>query len=205
MIQLLADDHDPDGPHAHRLRSAGRPMEGVELRVVDPMTGRDLETGAVGEIWLRTPRLMLGYWNRPEATSEAITEDGWLRTGDAGHLDADGYLYLSDRVKDMIISGGENIYPAEIENVLMAHADVADVAVIGVPSERWGETPKALVVASAGSHPDEAELIAFCRARLATTSARRPSSWSPRSHGMRPARRSRRSCAPRTGRRGVAT
>jgi acyl-CoA synthetase (AMP-forming)/AMP-acid ligase II len=142
-------------------------MDGVEVRAVDPATGIDVARGNVGEIWLRTPRVMLGYWNQPDATHEAITEDGWLRTGDAGCLDGDGYVYLSDRVKDMIISGGENVYPAEVENVLMAHPDVDEVAVIGVPSERWGETPKAIVVAAPGARPDGRELITFCRDRLA--------------------------------------
>jgi long-chain acyl-CoA synthetase len=167
VIHLLEADHDLAGAHRHRLRAAGRPMEGVEVRIVDPASGCDVETGAVGEIWLRTPRVMLGYWNQPEATRRAITSDGWLRSGDAGHVDDDGYVYLSDRVKDMIISGGENIYPAEVENVLMGHPAVADVAVIGVPSERWGETPKALVVPAPGTPPGEDELIAFCRARVA--------------------------------------
>ena len=167
VIQLLADDHDLAGSHVHRLRSAGRPMEGVEVRVVEPVSGADVPTGAVGEIWMRTPRVMLGYWNQPEATRQAITPDGWLRSGDAGYLDRDGYVFLSDRVKDMIVSGGENIYPAELENVLMAHPAVADVAVIGVPSERWGETPKALVVPADGESPAADELIAFCRERVA--------------------------------------
>jgi acyl-CoA synthetase (AMP-forming)/AMP-acid ligase II len=167
VIHLLPDDHDLAGTHPQRLRSAGRPMDGVEVRVVEPVSGGDVPTGAVGEIWLRTPRVMLGYWNQPEATRQAITPDGWLRSGDAGYLDEDGYVFLSDRVKDMIVSGGENIYPAELENVLMAHPAVADVAVIGVPSERWGETPKALVVPTEGTSPAAAELIAFCRGRVA--------------------------------------
>jgi long-chain acyl-CoA synthetase len=167
VIHLLPDDHRLAEASRHRLRSAGRPMEGVEVRVVEPATGREVATGDVGEIWLRSPRVMLGYWNQPEETRRAVTPDGWLRTGDAGHIDADGYVYLSDRVKDLIVSGGENIYPAELENVLMAHPAVADVAVIGVPSERWGETPKALVVPAGEPAPDEGELIAFCRSRLA--------------------------------------
>jgi long-chain acyl-CoA synthetase len=142
-------------------------MAWVEMRVVDPTTGADRPAGDVGEVWLRSPRVMAGYWRRPDETAAAVDSDGWFRTGDAGFLDDEGYLYISDRVKDMIISGGENVYPAEIENVLMAHPHVADVAVIGVPSERWGETPKALVVAAPGTHPDEQELIVFCRDRLA--------------------------------------
>jgi long-chain acyl-CoA synthetase len=123
--------------------------------------------GEVGEIWCRTVQNMKGYWNLPEETAKSMPGDGWFRTGDAGYLDSDGYLYIHDRVKDMIVSGGENIYPAEIENVLMAHPAVADVAVIGVPSERWGETPKALVVRAAGTEVTEAELVAYCRERLA--------------------------------------
>jgi long-chain acyl-CoA synthetase len=167
VIQLLPDDHDPGGAHAHRLRSAGRPMEHVEMLVVDPGTGEPRPEGVVGEVWLRSPRVMAGYWGRPDETAAVIDASGWFHTGDAGYLDGDGYLYISDRVKDMIISGGENIFPAEVENALMAHPDVADVAVIGVPSERWGETPKAVVVPAPGAIVDEADLIEFCRGRLA--------------------------------------
>jgi acyl-CoA synthetase (AMP-forming)/AMP-acid ligase II len=110
---------------------------------------------------------MAGYWNMPEATREAITPAGWLRTGDAGRIDDEGYLYIEDRVKDMIISGGENVYPAEVERVLLQHPGVAEAAVIGVPDEKWGETVKAVVVPAAGAAPDEAALIAFTRDRLA--------------------------------------
>jgi acyl-CoA synthetase (AMP-forming)/AMP-acid ligase II len=109
---------------------------------------------------------MLGYWRLPEATAEALPGDGWFRSGDAGYLQ-DGYLFLHDRVKDMIISGGENIYPAEIENALMSHDCVADCAVIGVPSEKWGETPKAIVVPAPDTDPSADELIEHCRDRLA--------------------------------------
>jgi long-chain acyl-CoA synthetase len=110
---------------------------------------------------------MKGYWNNPAATAEAITDGGWFHTGDAGYYDADGYLFLHDRVKDMIVSGGENIYPAEVENVLMRHPDVADVAVIGVPDERWGEAVKAVVVRTEGGSVTEADLITFSREYLA--------------------------------------
>ncbi len=167
IVSLPAEDHDPDGPNAHRLRSAGKANLGVEIRVVSVETGDDMPEGEVGEIWCRTVQNMKGYWNLPEETAKSMPGDGWFRTGDAGYLDGDGYLYIHDRVKDMIVSGGENIYPAEIENVLMAHPAVADAAVIGVPSERWGETPKALVVRAAGAEVTEAELIAYCRERLA--------------------------------------
>ena len=122
-----------------------------------------MPVGEVGEIWTRTPQNMKGYWNQPEATAATIDADGWLRTGDAGYLDADGYLYIHDRVKDMIVSGGENVYPAEVENVLMAHPAVADVAVVGVPDERWGETGKAIVVKAEGAEVTPEEIIDFCR------------------------------------------
>ncbi|MBK9179028.1 MAG: fatty acid--CoA ligase [Acidimicrobiales bacterium] len=166
IVNLPAADHDPDGANAHRLRAAGLPGPGVELRVVDPATGDDVATGTVGEIWVRGPQNMKGYWNLPDETAKAFV-DGWFRTGDAGYLDDDGYVYIHDRVKDMIVSGGENVYPAEVENVLMAHPAVADVAVIGVPDERWGETPKAVVVAAPGATVGGAELIAYCREHLA--------------------------------------
>ena len=120
-----------------------------------------------GEIWLKSGQVMKGYWNRPEATAETITPDGWLRTGDLAYADADGYVYLQDRVKDMIISGGQNVYPVEVENVLMAHPAIADVAVIGVPDEQWGETVKAIVVRKPDQEPDGAAIIAFARERIA--------------------------------------
>jgi len=167
IVSLPAEDHEPDGPRQHLLRSAGKANLGVELRIVGVDSGEDLPVGEVGEIWTRSAQNMKGYWNLPEETDRAMPGDGWFRTGDVGYLDDEGYLYIHDRVKDMIVSGGENIYPAEIENVLMAHPAVADVAVIGVPSDRWGETPKALVVRAAGVEVSEDELLAFCRERLA--------------------------------------
>lgn len=166
-VLLPPEDHDPDGPRAHRLRSAGKPGPGTELRVVDPDTLEDLPTGSVGEVLVRSPQNMKGYWKMPEATAETLLSDGWLRTGDAGYLDEDAYLYIHDRVKDMIISGGENVYPAEIENLVMSHPAVADVAVIGVPDRRWGETPKAIVVKAVGAEVDEMAIIEFARQRLA--------------------------------------
>jgi acyl-CoA synthetase (AMP-forming)/AMP-acid ligase II len=123
--------------------------------------------GDSGEVWVRGEQVMSGYFGRPEQTADALRTDGWFRTGDAGRLDGEGYLYLTDRVKDMIISGGENIYPAEIERVLVEHPAVAEVAVIGVPHPKWGETPKAVVVAAAGHPVDGPSLIEYCRERLA--------------------------------------
>ncbi|HET6874916.1 MAG TPA: long-chain-fatty-acid--CoA ligase [Acidimicrobiales bacterium] len=166
VIYLPAADHDPDGPNRHRLRACGIPIPGTEARIVDPLTGEDQAEGQVGEIWVKGPTVMTGYWHLPEQTAETI-RDGWLRTGDAGYRDADGYFYIHDRVKDMIVSGAENIYPAEVENVLMSHPDVADAAVIGIPHDRWGETPRAVVVRAAGSDLTEEALIAYCRERLA--------------------------------------
>jgi acyl-CoA synthetase (AMP-forming)/AMP-acid ligase II len=147
------------------LASAGQPALGTEVRVVDEH-GRDCPPGEVGEIVGRGPQVMTGYWNLPEATAEAL-RDGWLHTGDAGSFDEDGYLYVKDRVKDMIVSGGENVYPAEVEHVLIEHPGVADVAVIGVPDEQWGEAVKACVVAAPDQTVDEEDLLSFCRARLA--------------------------------------
>lgn len=167
VVVLNPEDHETDGPRAALLRSCGRAMSWVELRIIDPATLTDAETGKVGEIWLRTRMLMKGYWEKPEATREAITEDGWFRTGDAAFLDAEGYVYLFDRFKDMIVSGGENIYPAEIENVLNAHPAVREVGVVGAPHERWIETPIAFVVLKPGISVDSRELIAFTRERLA--------------------------------------
>jgi long-chain acyl-CoA synthetase len=167
ITQLDGVDHDPE----HRpelLRSCGRPYPWVEIRVVDAVTGEDVPTGSVGELWTRSHQNMAGYWNNPQATSDAIDDDGWFRTGDAGFLDADGFVFLHDRVKDMIVTGGENVYPAEIENVLMQHPAVADVAVIGVPDEKWGEAVKAIVVRAAdGPEVDEAGLVTFARGLLA--------------------------------------
>jgi acyl-CoA synthetase (AMP-forming)/AMP-acid ligase II len=167
VLCVLGPDEHRDQQRAYLRASAGRPLPGNEVRVVNPGTGTDVRPGEVGEFWVRSAQVMAGYWNMPEATREAITPDGWLRTGDAGRIDDEGYLYIEDRVKDMIISGGENVYPAEVERVLRQHPDIADVAVIGVPDERWGETVKAVVVPAEGAVPDEAALIAFTRDRLA--------------------------------------
>ncbi len=167
VITLAPRDHDPGGPLAHRLRSSGLPVPWAEVALVDPATGEPVGAGTVGEIRVRSALNMLGYWQNPGETARTITPDGWLCTGDAAYRDADGYIYIHDRYKDMIVSGGENIYPTEIENVLYDHPTVAEVAVIGIPHARWGETPRAFVVAAPGAAPSEAELIEFTRTRLA--------------------------------------
>jgi long-chain acyl-CoA synthetase len=164
---LRPSEHAPGGPHPERLRSCGVPFSHVELRVVDLDSGADQPAGSPGELWTRSAQNMLGYWHNPDGTAATITADGWLKTGDVAYLDADGFVYLHDRVKDMIVSGGENIYPAEVENALMGHGAVADVAVIGVPDDKWGESVKALVVKAPGADVAPEELIEFARARIA--------------------------------------
>jgi acyl-CoA synthetase (AMP-forming)/AMP-acid ligase II len=161
------------GPEQHRLdgdlsklRSAGQAVPGIEIDILDAESGKPLASGGIGEIAVRGPSLFPGYWQRPEATAEAFTADGFFRTGDMGSLDEDGFLFIRDRIKDMIVTGGENVYPAEVESVLAAHPAVADVAVVGVPSPRWGETPLAFVVVRAGV-PDPQDILEFARARLA--------------------------------------
>lgn len=167
VVTLDPEDHDPDGPHPQRLQSCGKAMPWVEIAIVDPATGQQLGPDQVGEVRLRSHAITKGYWRKARQTAEAITADGWLCTGDAGELDADGYLYLRDRYKDMIVSGGENIYPKEIENVLQAHPAVAEVAVVGMPHEKWGETPWAWVVLRADGDATSEDLIAFTRESLA--------------------------------------
>jgi long-chain acyl-CoA synthetase len=167
IVRLDHEDHDPDGARRHLLRSAGKALPGVEIRIVDPDTSTDVAVNTVGEIWTRSAYNMLGYWEKPQETAGTILDGGWLRTGDAGYLDDEGYLFLHDRIKDMVVSGGENIYPAEVENVLLAVDGVVDAAVIGVPDEKWGETVKAVVVRSPGATVSAQEIITFCRDRLA--------------------------------------
>jgi fatty-acyl-CoA synthase len=146
------------------LLSAGRPAADTQVRIVDP-TGTPMPEGVVGEVVARGPQLMRGYWRQPQATTEAL-RGGWLHTGDAGVLDGEGYLYVQDRVTDLIVSGGENVYPRQVEEVLATHPGVAEVAVIGVPDPRWGEAVKAVVVLRDGTEVTAEELIGFCRGRL---------------------------------------
>jgi acyl-CoA synthetase (AMP-forming)/AMP-acid ligase II len=160
---LPAADHDPND--SKKLLSCGFAQKGVELRIVGE-DGADLPADKVGEIAVRSAQVMGGYWKLPEATERAVKGD-WFFTGDAGYLDDRGYLYIHDRVKDMIVSGGENIYPAEVESALFGHPAVADVAVIGVPDERWGETVKAVVVKKKDADVTPGELIGWARERIA--------------------------------------
>lgn len=167
VVTMLTPDEHRDPARPQLRLSAGRAIPGVEIQVVDPVNGTALPPGQTGEIRVRSAQCMAGYWRKPEATSQTLLDGGWLATGDAGTMDADGYVYVQDRVKDMIITGGENVYPAEVEHVLAEHPTIADVAIIGVPDEQWGESVKAVVVASPGRQVDTAELLAFCRQHLA--------------------------------------
>jgi acyl-CoA synthetase (AMP-forming)/AMP-acid ligase II len=165
IVYLPPEDHNAAGNK--RMRGAGIPMPGVEIRVVDASTRAPLPPGQIGEVETRSVANMVGYWNRPDATAETIGTDGWLRTGDAGYLDEDGYLYIQDRFKDMICSGAENVYPAEVENAVYGHPAVQEVAVIGVPDDKWGEAVKAMVVLKPGAERNAEDIIAFARTRLA--------------------------------------
>ncbi|MCU1494568.1 MAG: Long-chain-fatty-acid--CoA ligase FadD13 [Acidimicrobiaceae bacterium] len=166
LVTVLPPEGHGSGPEA--LMSCGRPLAHTQIRIVDPETGRDAVKGEVGELWVRSPLVMSGYWNQQEATEAALTPDGWLRTGDAASERAGGLVFMADRIKDMIITGGENVYSAEVESVLADHPDVDHCAVIGVASARWTETVKGVVVRAAGSAVTAEELIAFCRTRIAT-------------------------------------
>ncbi len=159
---LPPEAHDPA---LGKLRSCGIPWPGIEIKIVDSQ-GAEAPPGEVGEIVIRGPILMAGYWNRPEDTAQTI-RNGWLHTGDAAYKDSDGYIFIHDRVKDMIVSGGENIYPAEVENAIFGHPLVADVAVIGVPDERWGEAVKACVLLKPGAAADAGSILDWARARIA--------------------------------------
>ncbi len=157
-------DHDLAG--SERMRSAGKAVPGVEIRIVDG-DGNELPRGQVGEIETRSSANMLQYWKLPEATAKTLNPDGWVRTGDAAYMDDDGYLFIQDRIKDMIISGGENVYPAEVESAIYGHPQVAEVAVFGVPDAKWGEAVKACVVPREGMQVDPDSVIAWARERIA--------------------------------------
>jgi acyl-CoA synthetase (AMP-forming)/AMP-acid ligase II len=165
---LQKHQHRPEGSQQdiRRLYSAGQSPPGHAIRVIDDQ-GRDCPTGISGEVLIRAPSMMLGYWNNMPATIEAL-EDGWMHTGDIGYLDEERFLFIVDRKKDMIVSGGENIYPREVEEVLHAHPAVAEAAVIGVPDDQWGESVKAFIVLAVGQGATEADIIEHCRANLAS-------------------------------------
>jgi long-chain acyl-CoA synthetase len=168
MTVLRKEDHKLEGSarELKRLESVGKPFREGELRIVDEQ-GRDVPVGEVGEIIARSDRIMQGYWRSPEETAKTI-RDGWLHTGDVGKMDEDGYVYLVDRKKDMIISGGENIYSREVEEVLYMHPAVLEAAVVGVPDDMWGESVKAVLVLKQGANVCEEDIIAFCKEHMAS-------------------------------------
>ena len=164
ICMLPPEDHTPEGNQ--RMRSAGKPLPGVEL-VIRGSKGEILGPGEIGEIVTRSSNNMLGYWKLPEATASTMDADGWIATGDVGYIDEDGYVFIYDRAKDMIISGGENVYPAEVESAIYGHPDVAEVAVIGVPDEKWGEAVKAVCAPKPGCTIDPESVIGWARERVA--------------------------------------
>lgn len=166
-VTVLTGEAHRDGGHPERLASVGLPLPDVEVRTVDPVTLDDVKPGDPGEVWIRTPQAMRGYLNQPEATAQTKTADGWIRTGDIGRTDSAGFLYLLDRLKDMIITGGENVYGPEVESVLSACPGVSEGVIIGVPDERWGEVVKAVVIPVPGAEVTAEDVITFCRERLA--------------------------------------
>ena len=164
ICSLPPEDHDIAGNI--RMRSAGKAVPGAEIQIRGP-DNTELPRGEIGEVCVRAPSNTAGYWKLPDATRDTIDPDGWLHTGDAASMDEDGYVYIQDRIKDMIISGGENVYPAEVESAIYGHPAIAEVAVIGVPSDRWGEEVKACCVAKPGATIDEGDVIAWARERIA--------------------------------------
>jgi acyl-CoA synthetase (AMP-forming)/AMP-acid ligase II len=167
IVTLLGSEyHSEQGAAAGLLRSCGRASLCAEVRIVDAQ-GAEVPRGTVGEIATRGLNMMQGYWNKPDQTKTALPGDGWLRTGDGAYMDDDGFVYVVDRVKDMIVTGGENVFSAEVENALASHAAVAMCAVIGIPDDQWGEAVHAVVVAKPGASPTAEELIAHCKDRIA--------------------------------------
>jgi len=167
IVTLLGPaQHSPESAAKGLLRSCGRPTAVVEVQIIDA-AGKPVPCGTVGEVAVRGPNMMQGYWKQPEQTRKAITEDGWLRTGDGARMDEEGFVFIVDRVKDMIVTGGENVFSVEVENALASHAEVAMCAVFGVPSERWGEEVLAVVVCKPDCTPSPEALIAHCHERIA--------------------------------------
>ena len=159
---MLPEDHDPE---RGKLRSCGKALSGVEIKIIGD-SGEEMPTGEIGEVITKSALNMKGYWNKPDATKEAI-QDEWFFSGDAGYFDEEGYLYIHDRVKDMIVSGGENIYPAEVENALMSNPEIIDAAVIGIPDEKWGESVKGFVVLKDGAELSEVDIISYVKSQIA--------------------------------------
>ena len=200
VVQLYPEDHDAEGPRQHLLRSAGKPLPWVEMRIVDPIRGGECGPGDVGEVWLRAPNVMAGYYDRPAETAAALMPDGWLRTGDGGYRDDEGFLFLTDRIKDMIVSGGENIYPVEVEEVLSQHpawptsrSSACPTSAGARRSRRWSlsrRTPAWLPTSSWPLHASGSRATS-CRAR---------STSSPTSSQLPRERSSSASCAPVTRR-----
>ncbi|MDF2495264.1 long-chain-fatty-acid--CoA ligase [Sphingomonas sp.] len=164
IVALPPEDHLPG--REDKMTAAGKALPGVELKIIDE-DGNTLPPGEIGEVAIRSSNNTRGYWNKPEESAKALIGDGWLRTGDAGILDEHGYLFIQDRIKDMIITGAENVYPAEVESAIYGHPAVADVAVIGVPDPKWGEAVKAIVVLKPGADCDPAAIITHARERIA--------------------------------------
>jgi acyl-CoA synthetase (AMP-forming)/AMP-acid ligase II len=172
ITSLGPEDHNIEGTEEEKQKklkrlssSIGRPLPDVEVKIVDG-EGKPLPSLEVGEIWARGPRIMTGYWRDEQKTSQVMTQDGWLRTGDMGWMDEEGYIYLAGRGDDMIIRGGENISPEEVENVLHSHPKVEEAAVIGVPDPEWGQEPRAVVVLKKGKDATSEEIIEYCRSKL---------------------------------------
>jgi acyl-CoA synthetase (AMP-forming)/AMP-acid ligase II len=165
VATLLSAEAHRDGAHPGRLASGGLPLPGVEVRIVDPATLKEVEPGEKGEIWFQSAQAMRGYLHQDSA--ETKTADGWIRSGDIGRVDDEGFVYIMDRVKDMIITGGENVYGPEVESTLSDCPGVGEAVIIGIPDERWGEAVKAIVLPAPGAKLSADDVIAFCRARLA--------------------------------------
>jgi fatty-acyl-CoA synthase len=163
VTYLPPEDHVLEGND--RMRSAGKAMPGVTIKIVGP-DGEEVPRGEIGEVTIHSPSNMHGYWNLPEATTQTL-RDGWIYTGDAAIMDEDGYVFIQDRIKDMIISGGENVYPAQVESAIYGHPAIAEVAVIGVPDDTWGEAVKACIVAKPGATIDTDEIIEYTKGQLA--------------------------------------
>lgn len=166
VCAMLGPEYHTDEAYASgKMRAAGKPNLCTEVRIIDPL-GREVPRGEVGEIAARGGNVMIGYWNRPEETAQAL-RDGWMHTGDSGYMDEEGLIYVVDRIKDMIVSGGENVYSAEVENAIASHPAVAMCAVIGVPHERWGESVHAVIVLKPGCDTSVKAIQEHCRARIA--------------------------------------